>query len=393
MIPAQNVTAECNTCRLQLARHQYICSSLDARMLCTARTYVLELYFAFQFCLQTRLAAMDTSIASVMLWSMLQSQAIIHAMGSLLQSQTMTYAMLQTVGRVILSAILVRVVGMLQSRLTRAAGHWQQHRASMIQPGNSRLLSRTSTTAAELYYLRHMRSCATTAMGNKGGNPSPSTPLQISGADFIARVLQSIWRHCCLTVFIPLARLLLTLFLPLAGLLQSIGQTRRYYAKIAMKLIMVSFAVLRDTLTWITPLEFAACLHVANAYMHRDLYTCYCESNHCRVSAVTGPSAQETAPIALAVLILGLSLIDWHVPRWLRRHQLLCQSLTAMSMHALRMDCACTAVAFLLPTFGKRPQDQGGASRKRTTATSLGTEQTPGTPAGTEATMQDPGNA
>ena len=44
-------------------------------------------------------------------------------------------------------------------------------------------------------------------------------------------------------------------------------------------------------------------------------------------------------------------------------------------MHALRMDCACTAVAFLVPTFGKRPQDQGGASRKRAAATSDATEQ------------------
>ena len=64
-----------------------------------------------------------------------------------------------------------------------------------------------------------------------------------------------------------------------------------------------------------------------------------------------------------------------------------------MSMQALRMDLACTAMAFLLPTFGKRPRDQGDTSRKRTTATRPATEQTPGTPADAEATMQDPGNA
>ena len=127
--------------------------------------------------------------------------------------------------------------------------------------------------------------------------------------------------------------------------------------------------------------------------MHRDLYTYCCESNYCRVSAVSAPSAQKIATIALALLTLSLSIIDWHVPRWNRSQQLLCRILTAMSMQALRMDLACTAMAFLLPTFGKRPQDQGGAPRKRTTATSLTTEQTPGTPADTEATMQDPGNA
>ena len=50
-------------------------------------------------------------------------------------------------------------------------------------------------------------------------------------------------------------------------------------------------------------------------------------------------------------------------------------------------------MAFLLPTFGKRPLDQGDTSRKRTTATRPATERTPGTPADAEATTQDPENA
>ena len=160
-------------------------------------------------------------------------------------------------------------VAMLQSQLMRAAGHWQHHTASMMQPRNRTLLSRKNTTAAELYYLRHMRSCAAAPIGNKGGSPSPSTALQISGADVIGRLLQSIWRHCYLTVFLPVGRLL-----------QSIGQMVRYYAKTAMKLITVSFAMLQDLLTWFTPLESAACFHLANAYMHQDFHTHYCEANH-----------------------------------------------------------------------------------------------------------------
>ena len=155
-----------------------------------------------------------------------------------------------------------------------------------------------------------------------------------------ARLLQSIWRHCYPTTFLPLDRLL-----------QSIGQMVRYYAKIAMKLIIVSSAMLRDMLTWFTPLELAACLHLANAYMHRDLYTHYCESSHCRARAGNAPSAHEIATIALALLILSLSIIDWHVPRWVRGRQLLCRILTAMSMQTLRMDLACTAMAFLLQAF------------------------------------------
>ena len=50
-------------------------------------------------------------------------------------------------------------------------------------------------------------------------------------------------------------------------------------------------------------------------------------------------------------------------------------------------------IAFLLPTFGKRLQDQGNTSRKRSTLTRPATEQTPEIPADAEATMQDPGNA
>ena len=113
-------------------------------------------------------------------------QTIPHAMESLLQGQTITNAML------LWCVCMLCEVAMLQSRLTRAAGHWQQHKASMIQPRNRTLLSMTNTSAAELYYLRHMRSCAAATMGNKGSNPSPSTALQISGADFIGRLLQSI---------------------------------------------------------------------------------------------------------------------------------------------------------------------------------------------------------
>ena len=160
-----------------------------------------------------------------------------------------------------------------------------------------------------------------------------------------------------------------------------------------MKLIIMSSALLRDMLILCTPLELAACFHLVEAYMHRDLYTYHCESDHCRVSAVSAPSAQKIATIALALLILRLSIIDWHVPRCFRSHQLLCRILTAMSMQALRVELACTVIAFLLPTFGKRSQDQGSTSRKRSTPTRPATEQTPEIPADAEATMQDPGNA
>ena len=118
-------------------------------------------------------------------------------------------------------------------------------------------------------------------------------------------------------------------------MIQSIAQMVLHYAKIAMKLIIMFPALLRNMLILCTPLELAACFHLVEAYMHRNVYTYHCESDHCRVSAVSAPSAQNIATMALALLILGLSIIDWHVPRCFRSHQLLCRILTAMSMQAL----------------------------------------------------------
>ena len=200
---------------------------------------------------------------------------MVRAMGSVPQSQTTMSAMLTMLATsavflfdggcaVAVLFILVCGVALLQSRLIKAAGHWTQHGASAIQLNNSRNMSRTCTSAAELFYLRHTRSCAATACGNKGGGTSHSTPLQMSGADFIARLLQSVCQQVCLTIimhwgrallalFRPSARLLqsiwrhcyVTVFLPLDRLLQSIGQMVRYYAKIAMKLIIMPLVMLR----------------------------------------------------------------------------------------------------------------------------------------------------
>ena len=145
-----------------------------------------------------------TTFSAASMMALLQSR-LLRASGSMLQRQTTMVHTLQAESIAITSVFLLLFfvcgVALLQSRLRndsyteQATEQATQHRASMIQPRNHTLLSRTNTTAAELYYLRHMRSCATAAMGNKGGNPSPSTALQISGASFIGRLLQSIWRQ------------------------------------------------------------------------------------------------------------------------------------------------------------------------------------------------------
>ena len=93
-------------------------------------------------------------------------------MGSVPQSQTTMSAMLTMLATsavflfdggcaVAVLFILVCGVALLQSRLIKAAGHWTQHGASAIQLNNSRNMSRTCTSAAELFYLHLLTSAPT----------------------------------------------------------------------------------------------------------------------------------------------------------------------------------------------------------------------------------------
>jgi hypothetical protein len=149
--------------------------------------------------------------------------------------------------------------------------------------------------------------------------------------------------------------------------------------KSMMKQIVNFFAMLQSALelaqevasAWLSPLELAACLHLASFDIHLSLHSVHCEPDHCWCSVLTEPSLHEMSTIAMALISLLLALLDWHVP------PITCRILTAMCMHALRPERAWIAMALLLPTFGKRPQDQSSAHRKRSaTTTSHATEQT-----------------
>ena len=174
--------------------------------------------------------------------------------------------------------LFMRMAIRLQSLLTRAAGNWQQRLAWMVRLRSRSFMSRTRTSTAELYYLRHMRSCAAAAMGNHGSNSGASTALQTSGVQFMCSLLQSAGRHCFFMVF-----------LLVDCMLQSTCQWLWCCAKIAVKLILLFIAMLRDMHTWCTPLELAACLHLASAC----------------IDAVSARSAQEMATIALVLVVIG----------------------------------------------------------------------------------------
>lgn len=144
-----------------------------------------------------------------------------------------TWLMLQSNAEVVTVTLLLLILfcaaAVLQSRLTRTARHWAQHRTSLIESEGGSTMS--NTTVAELCYARHNRS----------------------------------------------AKLLLTLLLSLARLTQSTCQMRRYDAKLVMKLRSSTLVVLLDELEMVQevalkrfmPLEVATCFHVANARMTR----------------------------------------------------------------------------------------------------------------------------
>ena len=78
--------------------------------------------------------------------------------------------------------LLFYSMAMLQGKLTTAAGAWQQYEAAMTDLRTPQPTSVCTTSTIELYYLRHCRSCAAAASGNKSRNHGQSNPLMISSA-------------------------------------------------------------------------------------------------------------------------------------------------------------------------------------------------------------------
>ena len=257
-------------------------------------------------------------------------------------------------------------MAMLQSMLTTTAGAWQQYEAAMTDLRTPQPTSVYTTSTMELYYLRHCRSCAAAASGNKGGSYGQSNPLMMSGAFVFGVMLQQ------------MCTMLLSLLQPVFRLIRLSWRMGRHATKSLLKLTITFLAMLQSALelaqevtsAWLSPLELAACLHLASFDIHRSVHSVHCEPDHCWCTVLTGPSPHEMSTIAIALVSLLLALLDWHVP------PITCRILTAMCMHALRPDRAWIVMALLWPTFGKRSQDQRSAPRKRTTKTSPATEQT-----------------
>ena len=116
-----------------------------------------------------------------------------------------------------LSLLCFLCSAMLQSKLSRTAGPWPQHAPCPLRPRNRTLFTRTHITAAELYYLRHLRSCAAAADGNKASGTSHCVSLQMSACHDKARLLHSIGQQVGLALVLHSVRLLRMAFSPIRG--------------------------------------------------------------------------------------------------------------------------------------------------------------------------------
>ena len=193
-------------------------------------------------------------------------------------------------------------------------------------------------TAAELFYLRHVRSCAASASGKRSTCSGEISSLCTSGLLVVLDCAMSLVK----VVLQDMLQALDFVMSMCTVMLQSMP------SNLEMSMIM---AVLQSTPS---PLEICACIAV-----------------------VDGSEAKNTQQIINAVTILLLASCDWHVPRVLSYHNLICRFLSACCMQALfPYSTTLSCLAILKPTFGKRPhntltptpESQVGASEHASTS-------------------------
>ena len=201
---------------------------------------------------------------------------------------------------------------------------------------NAQVVLEHSTTfvmASELFYLRHLRSCASTAAG-KHHTASGATPsFGISCVRVLMNVVMTVLKLVLAPViFVMRALRSMLLLLVQITLWRGPGVWREF--QYLRKL------VLQSTLS---PLEIGACIVVVDA---------------------SEPECQGVQT-ALAVFILGMC--DWHVPLIVPHHYTVCRLLSASCMQAFALFSATLICwTFADPTFGKRAQISASSASRET---------------------------
>ena len=153
---------------------------------------------------------------------------------------------------------------------------------------------RCSTSAAELFYLRHLRSCAATAYGSNGtGHPGYSRAVGKSWLAFLGleaafnALLQSmlVLRLC---VQIVTRRVLWLLYCMFECATSAVVYLLQNVLALLQSMLELGYS----------PLELAACFHIINA---SERATCF---------FMVGGATSELATLLLSVLCLMLAMMD-----------------------------------------------------------------------------------
>ena len=157
---------------------------------------------------------------------------------------------------------------------------------------------RTQVTAAELFYLRHLRTCAASSSGSRSTCSAAAPCLCTSG--FLV-VLD------CIMLLVKVV-------------LQDMLQALEFVMSMFVKLLRSTPQILEHLMSMFTavlqsmpsPLEICAFIAVVDVSEGKNCFQ-----------------------IALAVTNLLLAVCDWHVPQVIPHHNFLCRFLSAICMQAL----------------------------------------------------------
>ena len=163
---------------------------------------------------------------------------------------------------------------------------------------------RCRTVAAELFYLRHLRSCAMTAYGsNSTGHTCHGRAVGESWLAFLG--LENPF-NALLQRMLMLRLCIQTASRSVLWLLYCIFECATFAM---IYLLQNGFALLQIILELeYSPLELAACFNIINA---SERATCF---------FTVGGGTSELATILLSLLCLMLAMMDWHVPRLVSNH-------------------------------------------------------------------------
>ena len=200
--------------------------------------------------------------------------------------------------RIVMTLLMRKVL------LAMVAAYGRPFRLQMLTNKSQRHW-RTQVTAAELFFLRHLRSCAASASG-KSSTASGATSNIYKSRDCV--ILEA-FMSAAASVLENTLQVLSSAWIALKYILKLLWQTTHWIFTCAWTLLQYT----QELVPYSSPLEMVACLAV--------LETSGVEYQ--RMQTVLGP------------LVLLLALCDWHVPSIMPYNYIVCRLMSVFILHCI----------------------------------------------------------